>query len=314
MTTVFFVVPCYNEEEVLSETAKRLLAKITDLIESKKISTESRILFVDDGSHDKTWEIISRLHDSSEYFCGLKLSHNRGHQYALQAGLITVKEFCDCAISLDADLQDDIEVIDQFIENFHNGSDIVYGVRSKRETDTKFKKHTALMFYKLMKFLGVDIVYNHADYRLMSKRALEAFSEYKEHNIFIRGIIPLIGFKSSTVFYERHERFAGKSKYPFKKMLSFAFEGITSFSVKPLRLISSVGVIISILSIFALLYILISKIFGSVVAGWAATTSSIWLLGGIQLLCLGVLGEYVGKIYSEVKARPNYIIEKFLKK
>lgn len=311
---VYLVVPCYNEEEVLPEASKRLIAKLKGLMEKELASEESRILFVDDGSKDKTWELIAGLHESTPYVCGLKLSRNRGHQYALLAGLMAARELCDCAISLDADLQDDIEVFDEFLENYQDGCDIVYGVRKSRETDTRFKRGSAQLFYKFLNLMGVEVLYNHADYRLMSRRALEALSEYKEVNLFLRGIVPLIGYKSAVVYYERHERLAGKSKYPLSKMLSLAADGILSFSIKPIRIISSLGFLIAFCSIIALLYALISKLCGAAVSGWTAIVVSIWLLGGIQLLCLGVIGEYIGRIYSEVKQRPKYIVEQFLKK
>ena len=311
---LYLVVPCYNEEEVLHETTKRLTEKLNTMIEKELVSKESRILYVDDGSRDKTWEIIEKLNAENPFVEGVKLAHNRGHQNALLAGLMTAKEYCDAAISLDADLQDDTDVIDKFVEEYNKGNDVVYGVRDSRKTDTFFKKFTAEGFYKVMKILGVDVVFNHADYRLMSKRALEALSEYKEVNLFLRGIVPLIGFKSSKVFYERHERFAGESKYPLKKMIAFATDGITSFSVKPLKLISNLGIIISFLSIIALIYALVSYLTGVAVPGWTAIIASIWLLGGIQLLCMGVVGTYVGKIYNEVKQRPRFLIETHLKK
>ena len=311
---LYLVVPCYNEEEVLHETTKRLTEKLNTMIEKELVSKESRILYVDDGSRDKTWEIIEKLNAENPFVEGVKLAHNRGHQNALLAGLMTAKEYCDAAISLDADLQDDTDVIDKFVEEYNKGNDVVYGVRDSRKTDTFFKKFTAEGFYKVMKILGVDVVFNHADYRLMSKRALEALSEYKEVNLFLRGIVPLIGFKSSKVFYERHERFACESKYPLKKMIAFATDGITSFSVKPLKLISNLGIIISFLSIIALIYALVSYLTGVAVPGWTAIIASIWLLGGIQLLCMGVVGTYVGKIYNEVKQRPRFLIETHLKK
>lgn len=312
MKTVYLVIPCYNEEEVLFETAKRLKEKLNNLIDDKIISAKSRITFIDDGSKDNTWSIIEELNKEDSIFSGVKLSRNRGHQNALISGLMTVKDYCDAAISLDADLQDDINVIDKFIERFNDGCDVVYGVRSERKTDTIFKRTTAQGFYKVMKALGVDIVYNHADYRLMSKRALEALSDFKEVNLFLRGIVPLIGYKSDVVLYERNERFAGESKYPLKKMLSFALEGITSFSVKPIRLILIVGIIMFISSLIALLYFLILWIIGKTIQGWTTVVTSIWMLGGIQLLCLGVIGEYIGKIYIESKARPKFIIDKFI--
>lgn len=312
MDILYLVVPCYNEEEVLAETSKRLVAKVSDLINKQVISEKSKIVFVNDGSKDETWEIIETLHKENSLISGIKLSRNRGHQNALLAGLMTVKDHADMVISLDADLQDDIDAIDRFVEEYYKGNDVVYGVRSSRETDTFFKRNTALGFYKFMKALGVDIVNNHADYRLMSKRALEGLAKYREINLFLRGIVPLIGYKSSVVTYERAERFAGESKYPLKKMLSFAFDGITSFSIKPIRLITSLGFTIFLLSLVTLAYSLIAKFTGNTVSGWTSIVSSIWLLGGIQLLALGIIGEYIGKIYTEVKDRPRYIIEKFI--
>jgi len=312
MSTVYLVIPCYNEEAVLPETVKRLTDKLQRMIDSGRADENSRFLLVDDGSKDKTWELITGFCRENVYCSGLKLAHNRGHQNALLAGLMAAKDKADCAISLDADLQDDIEVLDQFVDKFHEGCDVVYGVRNKRDTDSFFKRSTARGFYKVMHILGVDVVYDHADYRLMSRRALDALSEYHEVNLFLRGIVPLIGYRSDYVFYDRHERFAGESKYPLKKMISFALDGITSFSVKPLKLISNLGILISCLSVLGLLYALISYFTGNAVAGWTAIVCSIWLLGGIQLLCIGVLGGYIGKIYSEVKARPRYRIEEFL--
>ena len=310
---LYLVIPCYNEEAVLPETTKRLTEKMHTMIRTEQVDPESRILYVDDGSKDKTWAIISEYAEAIPYVDGVKLAHNRGHQNALLAGLMTAMPLCDCAISMDADLQDDINVIDRFVEKYMEGCDVVYGVRNKRETDTFFKRTTAEGFYKFMKILGVDVVFNHADYRLMSRRALEGLSEYKEVNLFLRGIVPLIGFKSVYVYYDRAERFAGESKYPLKKMISFALDGITSFSVKPLKLISNLGILISVLSIFGLLYALISHLCGVTVAGWTAIVASIWLLGGLQMLCLGVVGGYIGKIYSEVKQRPRFLIETHLK-
>ena len=313
-TALYIVVPCYNEQEVLNETAIRLADKLARMYSDGLCSDKSRILFVDDGSKDGTWDIICDLHNNYDCFCGLKLAHNRGHQNALWAGLMASKEQADCIISIDADLQDDIEVLDEFMRKFDAGCDIVYGVRGSRKKDTAFKRNTAQGFYKFMRLLGAEVIYNHADYRLMSKRAVEALSEYDEVNIFLRGIVPDLGFKSGTVTYERHERFAGESKYPVKKMIGFAVDGITSFSVKPLKIISNAGIIISLLSIIGLLYALISKICfpDTTVAGWTAIVASIWLLGGIQLFCLGIIGEYIGKIFSEVKHRPKYITEEKL--
>ena len=314
MSIVYLVVPCYNEEAVLPETCKQLTEKLRSLITQGSVSPESRILFVDDGSKDCTWKLIEQYHQENTLISGVKLAHNRGHQNALLAGLMAAKEYADCAISLDADLQDDIQVLDEFLEKFRDGCDIVYGVRKNRDTDSAFKRGTAQGFYKFMKVLGVDLVYNHADYRLMSKRALEALAEYRETNLFLRGIVPLIGYRHDYVYYDRQERFAGESKYPLKKMISFALDGVTSFSVKPLKIISNLGIIISILSVFGLLYALISYLTNQAVAGWTAIIASIWLLGGIQLLCIGVVGGYIGKIYNEVKARPRFRIEEFLKK
>ena len=310
--TIYFVIPCYNEEAVLPETSHRLTRKLEAMRANGLIGETSRILFVDDGSKDKTWELISQYNRENPWVEGVKLAHNRGHQNALLCGLMTAMDRCDAAISMDADLQDDIDALDQFVTKFREGCDVVYGVRNKRDTDTWFKRTTAEGFYKVMKLLGVDVVFNHADYRLMSKRALEGLSEYREVNLFLRGIVPLIGYRSDYVYYDRHERFAGESKYPLKKMLSFALDGITSFSVKPLKLISNLGVLISLLSIFGLLYALISYFAGVAVSGWTAIVCSIWLLGGLQMLCLGVVGGYIGKIYSEVKARPRYRVETYL--
>ena len=314
MKTIYLVLPCYNEEAVLHEPSSRLKVKMNQLISENKISKDSRVTFVDDGSKDNTWSIIEELKESDELFAGVKLSRNRGHQNALLAGLMTVKDYCDAAISLDADLQDDINVIDKFIDRFIDGCDVVYGVRSDRKTDTVFKRTTAQGFYKVMKLLGVDIVYNHADYRLMSKRALDALEEFEEVNLFLRGIVPLIGYKSDVVLYERNERFAGESKYPLKKMLSFAFEGITSFSVKPIKLILDIGLIMFTTSLLFLIYFIALWCLGKTVEGWATIVVSIWMLGGVQLLCLGVIGEYIGKIYIETKKRPKFIIDKFIKK
>lgn len=314
MTILYIVVPCYNEEEVIAETARRLTAKLSSLIKAGDCDTSSRILFVDDHSKDSTWDKIKGFYEQNELVEGLKLSHNRGHQNALLAGLLTAKELCDVAVSMDADLQDDIEVLDQFLEEYQKGNEIVFGVRNKRDTDSFFKKFTAKSFYRFMKLLGAEIVYNHADYRLMSKKAIEALAEYKEVNLFLRGIIPLIGYRCAMVYYDRGKRFAGVSKYPLKKMISFALDGITSFTVKPLKLISNLGIIISLCSILGLLYALLSKLYFGATPGWTAIVASIWLLGGIQLFCLGIIGEYIGKIYSEVKARPKYLIEEFLKR
>ena len=310
MTTVYFVVPCYNEEEVLPETVKRLSSKLETLIKNNIADEKSRMLFVDDGSKDKTWELIEQFSSENKYVGGVKLSRNRGHQNALLSGLMTAKGKCDCVISLDADLQDDIEVIDEFIQKYNEGCEIVYGVRSSRKKDTFFKRSTAQGYYKFMSMLGVDIVYNHADYRLLGSQALDALSEYKEVNLFLRGIVPLIGYRCDYVYYERNERFAGESKYPLKKMLKFAIDGITSFSVKPLKLISNMGIIICILSLIGFIYALVSVLMGVAASGWASLMCSIWFLGGLQMFCIGIVGTYVGKIYAEVKGRPRYRIEK----
>ena len=312
MTKLYLVVPCYNEEEVLFETSKQLLVKIRTLQESGKISGDSRVVFVDDGSKDKTWDIIKELHLKDKTISGIKLSRNRGHQNALLAGLSAVVDLADAVISLDADLQDDINAIDKMLEKYVLGNDIVYGVRSSRKKDTFFKRFTAEGFYKIMSFLGADVVFNHADYRLLSAWALEGLLGYKEVNLFLRGIIPLIGYRSDIVTYERKERFAGESKYPLRKMLSFAFEGITSLSVKPIRLIFSVGLIIFFLSIIAMGYCIFNYTIGNTVSGWTSLIMSIWLLGGLQLIAVGVIGEYIGKVYLETKERPKFIIEEFL--
>lgn len=311
---LYIVVPCYNEEAVLHETSKRLKEKMTALINDKKISDKSRVLFVDDGSKDKTWEIIEELHSNDDLFSGLKLSRNKGHQNALLAGLMTAKDLADISISMDADLQDDINVVDQFVDKYHDGCDIVYGVRSSRKTDTVFKRGTAGMFYKFMRLLGVDIIDNHADYRLISRRALEALSQFKEVNLFLRGIVKQIGFKSDIVYYERSERFAGESKYPLKKMLAFAFDGITSFSVKPIRLVTVVGFLVFLVSVAMIIYAIVQNCLGNTEAGWSSLMCSIWFLSGLQIMALGIVGEYIGKIYTEVKARPKYIIDKFINK
>jgi len=311
-TVLYLVIPCYNEEEVLPETSRRLLEKLEMMVEKGMVSSKSRILFVNDGSKDRTWDLIEELHEKHPQISGLKLSRNRGHQNALLAGLMTAKQYADILISMDADLQDDIDAVDKFVEEYYNGCDVVYGVRSSRATDTAFKRGTAGMFYKLMQALGVDIVDNHADYRLMSKRAVEALAEYREVNLFLRGVVPLIGFKSAIVTYERHERFAGESKYPLKKMLSFAIDGITSFSVKPLRMITWLGIFIFLCSMAMLLWLLLQKLFGYTVQGWTTLMGSIWMIGGIQLFCLGMIGEYIGKIYAEVKQRPRFIVDQFI--
>ena len=283
------------------------------MIDRGLISNQSKIVFVNDGSKDNTWRIIQELHDQNPLVQGINLSRNKGHQNALLAGLMTVKEHADMVISLDADLQDDIDAIDRFVEKYYEGNDVVYGVRSARKTDTFFKKFTAQGFYKVMKGLGVDIVYNHADYRLMSKRALDELEHFKEVNLFLRGIVPLIGFQSAIVPYERHERFAGESKYPLKKMLSFAMDGITSFSVKPIRMVTAAGILIFSISILMLIYFLVLHLLRHTVAGWTTIVISVWAIGGLQLLAIGIIGEYIGKIYMETKERPKFIVERYLK-
>ena len=311
---IWLVIPCYNEQEVLPETSRQLEEIMRGLIKKDKISDKSKIAFVNDGSKDNTWNIITDLHEKNPMFTGINLAHNKGHQNALLAGLMTAKDYADAAISLDADLQDDVGVIEQFIDKFNEGKDVVYGVRSTRATDTVFKRSTAHAFYKLMKAMGADTLQDHADYRLMSKRALEGLAKYKEVNLFLRGIVPMIGYETDVVYYERHERFAGESKYPLKKMLSFAVDGITSCSVKPIRMITSLGTLVFTISIVMLIYFLIVWLLGHTVQGWTTIVISLWGIGGLILLSLGIIGEYVGKIYMEVKKRPRFIIEKLLYK
>lgn len=309
---LYLVIPCYNEEEVLPETSSRLKGKMNELIGQNKIDSKSRVIFVNDGSKDRTWEIIENLHQEDRLFGGINLSRNRGHQNALLAGLMTVKDYADMVISMDADLQDDINAIDEMIDKYLAGTDIVYGVRSSREKDTFFKKVTAEGFYKVMNTMGANTVFNHADYRLMSKRALEGLAQYGEVNLFLRGIVPMIGYSTDMVYYERGERFAGKSKYPLGKMLSFAVEGVTSLSTKPIRMITGLGFLIFIVSIGMLIYSLIRHFMGATIVGWTTLMVSVWGIGGLILLSLGVVGEYIGKIYLETKARPRFIIEQFL--
>ncbi|MBQ8514292.1 MAG: glycosyltransferase [Ruminococcus sp.] len=312
MDTLYLVIPCYNEEEVLPETSRQLLEKMNSLMQKGKISEKSRIVFVNDGSKDRTWEIIEELHQQNPIYQGVKLSRNKGHQNALLAGLMTVKAHCDMTISLDADLQDDIDAIDEMVDKYYEGCDVVYGVRSARDTDTFFKKFTAEGYYKCMKKLGADVVFNHADYRLMSRRALDGLESFKEVNMFLRGVVPMIGYKSDMVYYARKERFAGESKYPLKKMLAFAWEGITSLSTKPIRMITTLGIVIFIISLIMLIYSLISYICGSAITGWTSTIVSIWAIGGLQLFAIGMIGEYIGKVYLETKARPKFIVDQYL--
>ena len=314
MIKLYTVVPCYNEEEVLNETAKRLSLKYDSLVNCGLISSQSRIVFVNDGSKDNTWSIICDLFNKNQYINGINLSRNRGHQNALLAGLMTVKDEADCVISMDADLQDDIDAIDRMLEKFHDGCEIVYGVRSSREKDSFFKRTTAQGFYKAVNLMGGELIYNHADYRLLSRRALEALSEYKEVNLFLRGIVPMLGFKTDIVYYERGERFAGKSKYPLKKMLSFAMEGITSLSIRPIEAIYKLGLIVSVFGVGVLIYALIRHLTGNTEVGWTSLMGSLWLLGGLQLFSIGIVGKYVGKTYLETKARPKYFVMEYLSK
>ena len=314
MEKLWLVIPCYNEEEVLPETSKRLYQIMSDMIVNRKIAPESKIAFVNDGSKDKTWELIQKYHDNIDMFVGINLSRNKGHQNALIAGLTVAKDYADMVITLDADLQDDVTKIPEFVDKYYDGNDIVYGVRNNRDTDTGFKRHTAGGFYKFMRALGVDIVDNHADYRLMSKRAIEGLLEFKEVNIFLRGIVPQIGYKSAIVEYKRNERLAGESKYPLKKMLAFAFDGISSFSVKPLKVSLWLGIVSFLVAIGILIYCIVQFFLGNTVSGWASLSISIWALGGMQLLMIGIVGEYIGKIYLESKHRPKFIIEEVLYK
>ncbi len=312
MTKLYLAIPCYNEEEVLWDSAEKLLNKFYDLIDDRKITKNSRIVFIDDGSRDHTWDIICELHRQNPIFQGIKLSRNRGHQNALLCGLMTLRSRADAVISIDADLQDDINVFDRMLELYESGCDVVYGVRSKRESDTFFKRFTAESFYKILNRMGAKVIFNHADFRLMSKRALEAFSLFRETNIFLRGMVPMIGYRSAVVKYERSERLAGESKYPLKKMLSLAWEGVTSLSIKPIRLITGLGFIIFFVSLIMIIYSLVSLITGRAVSGWTSLLCSVWALGGLQLLAIGVIGEYIGKIYLEAKRRPRFIIETYL--
>ena len=312
MDKLYIVVPCYKEQEVLPETARRLQQKMEQLIDSGLIHQESRVVFVNDGSTDQTWPIIQRLHEQNALFECINLSCNRGHQNALLAGLMTVKDYADMTISMDADLQDDIDAVDEMVEKYYGGCDIVYGVRSSRAKDTWFKRTTAEAFYHVMEGLGAKVVFNHADYRLMSRRALEGLAQFQEVNLFLRGLVPLVGYPSDIVYYERHERFAGESKYPLKKMLSFAFEGITSLSTRPIRLIMLLGFFIFGVSLCMMIYFMVQFFLGNTVQGWASLAVSIWALGGIQLFAIGMIGEYIGKIYLETKGRPRFLVEQYL--
>ena len=309
---LYIVVPCYNEEAVLPETSKRLKDKLTALMAAGKVSDKSHILFVNDGSKDRTWELIAALHREDPIFSGVDLTRNRGHQNALLAGLMTAKDRCDMAISMDADLQDDVDAVDRMVEEYYAGCGIVYGVRSSRKRDSFFKRFTAEGFYRVMNLLGAETVFNHADYRLMSKRALEGLAEFKEVNLFLRGIVPMVGYRTGTVEYERGERFAGESKYPLKKMLAFALEGITSLSVKPIRFITGLGFLIFLVAIAMLIYSIVRWAMGATILGWASVMCSVWAIGGLILLSLGVIGEYIGKIYLETKGRPRFLIREIL--
>jgi glycosyltransferase involved in cell wall biosynthesis len=310
---LFIVIPCYNEQEALPITAKRLVELTDDMLEKGLIAPESRIVLVDDGSRDDTWKVISDLHAADPRFEGVKLAHNAGHMNALWAGMTLSAERCDCVITIDADLQDDVNAMYGFLEEYRKGADVVYGVRSSREKDTLFKRTTAQGFYKMMAGLGVEMVYNHADYRLLSKRALEALLSFGEVNMFLRGMVPMLGFKTAKVYFERGERVAGESKYPLKKMIAFAAEGVTSLSNKPIRWVLGLGAVCALLGLVMAVYVIVSLIRGHTVAGWASMMMSIWLLGGLQLMALGVIGEYVGKVYMETKRRPKFILEAHLK-
>lgn len=308
MTKLIIVIPCYNEEEVLPITSKLFLNKLTQLIGQGKITDDSQILFVNDGSKDRTWDIICQLAKEDKHFAGICQSRNRGHQNAVLAGLMDAVDRCDITISIDCDGQDDIHAMDSMIEAYQDGCEVVYGVRSKRDTDTFFKRFSAQSFYKLLSWMGVETVYNHADYRLLSNRVLREFSKFEEVNIFLRGMIPLVGFKSTSVYYERNERVAGESHYPLRKMLGLALDGITSLSIKPIRIIIGLGFIIAFASFLGVVWSVVTALMGNTVAGWASTVSIVCLVGGIQLLSIGVIGEYIGKIYLETKRRPRYII------
>lgn len=308
MSKLYIVIPCYNEEKVLPITAPMFLNELNDLISKGKISDDSKIMFVNDGSKDNTWDIIKKLSEQDKHFIGICQSRNRGHQNAVLAGLMEAKDYADITISIDCDGQDDIKAMELMVDEYHNGAEVVYGVRSKRDTDTFFKRFTAESFYKILNKMGAEVVFNHADYRLISSRVLHEFAEFKEVNLFLRGMIPLVGFKSTSVYYERHERIAGESHYPLSKMLGLAFDGITSLSVKPLRMITGFGVFVAIVSFIGVLWAIIAAILGNTVSGWASMTCIICFVSGVQLICLGVIGEYIGKIYMESKHRPRYII------
>lgn len=312
MIKLYIVVPCFNEQDILEDTNTKLLKKLSDLCSIKIADPTSKIVFVDDGSTDKTWNIICNIHNNDTRISGLALSKNQGHQNALMAGLMAIKDYADVVVSLDADLQDDLLAVDEMIKKYQQGCDIVYGVRSTRKKDTLFKRYTAEGFYKLLIWLGVNVIYNHADFRLMSKRALDALAQYQEVNLFLRGIIPMIGFKSDIVYYERKERLAGKSKYNLQKMVFLALEGITSFSIKPIRMITCLGILLFLVSIGVFIWAIVGHMMGSTVWGWTSLMSSLWAIGGLILLSLGIIGEYIGKMYLETKHRPRYIVSQFL--
>lgn len=305
---LYVIIPCYNEEKVLPITSKLFIQKLEELIKEKKISNSSRIVFINDGSKDNTWKIIKTLSEENEHFVGISQSRNRGHQNAVLAGLMEVKDVADITVSIDCDGQDDLEAMDKMLDAYNDGAEVVYGVRSKRDTDTHFKRFTAQAFYKLLNKMGVEVVYNHADYRLISARVLKELADFREVNLFLRGLIPLIGFNSTCVYYARHERIAGESHYPLSKMMSLAFDGITSLSIRPIRFITAIGIVVSALSFMGVIWAVITALVGKTVAGWTSTVCIVCFMGGVQLICLGVLGEYIGKIYMEVKARPRYII------
>ena len=313
MTKLYIAVPCYNEEEVLPDSAAKLRDKLRSMMADGLISDDSRIVFIDDGSADATWRLITELHESDSIYSGIKLSRNRGHQNALMCGLMTLKDEADAVISIDADLQDDIGVFDEMVRKYEDGCDVVYGVRSKRKTDTFFKRFTAEGYYKVLDRMGAKVIFNHADFRLMSRRALQAFAEFHETNLFLRGLVPMVGYKSDIVTYERSERLAGESKYPLKKMLALAWEGITSLSTKPIKMITRLGIIMLIISLVMLIYTLIRYFMGATNTGWASLMVSIWAIGGLQMLAIGIIGEYIGKIYLESKHRPRFIVEEYLK-
>lgn len=311
-TILYMVIPCYNESEVFPDSSEKLKNKLRDLMQEGKISTSSRICFVNDGSADNTWELIREAHEKDPIFSGICLAHNEGHQNAVMAGLMTVRPYCDIAISMDADLQDDINAIDEMVDKYHEGCDIVYGVRNSRKSDSFFKRITAEGYYKFLELMGVHIIYNHSDFRLMDTKALDAMSQFKEVNLFLRGIVPMIGLKHDCVYYARKERLAGESKYPLRKMLAFAWQGITSLSTEPIKFIANLGLLISFISFLIFLWAIYRHLAGDTIWGWTSIMLSVWFIGGLVLFSIGIIGEYVGKIYLEVKHRPRYIVSEFL--